>query len=164
MRRNRIRLFGTGEDAQEAMAQALGAIGSYRAAGTIKGWEASDVRSGVPDDMMDTLGRLFDDPYPGDDALTGQQMDQAAVVAAIREQTAVLSRQADLLQSLLHAVGRLDQSVSGGMIGLGEALALDLAKLVGTLSRTDTAPDAPHAPDDSASASGPRNNRPGANQ
>jgi transcriptional regulator with XRE-family HTH domain len=96
----------------------------------------------VPEGNNRTRLEEFYGPLPDPSVPVG---DQAAVAAAIREQT-------DVIRELVSAIGRLDHSVSGGLIGLGEVLGPVLFALGGKLPQTEPEPAGPHDPDERSAA------------
>ncbi len=108
LRLHRTKDYGSGDGGLEKLSTALRLRGIERSPTTIKGWEASDERSPIPEDILPVLEELFGEKAPprAPTALAGD------IVAALREQTRAIN---DL-------VGKLDI--------LGDAVSAMLAERV----------------------------------
>lgn len=142
IRRNRLRLYGYGDGGLDKFSKALGSLGIVRSPATLKGWESSDERSPVPEDLVPVLETLFDDPAPK----PLQQVSQADLIAALSAQTEAMNTLARQIE-----LSRLGEDTRS------ERLMTALGELLDRLGKPDsTAPATPGRTDRPRQATGKR--------
>jgi transcriptional regulator with XRE-family HTH domain len=124
----------------EQVAERLTRAGQPVTPSTLRGIEGGSKKPGQR--LLRALARTYGKAAPGEPEPAQSSGD---IIAAIDRQTAIL-------EQLVSAIGRLDQSVAGGAIGLADSLGAVLAALGGSLPRSEPEPAGPHDPDERSAA------------